>query len=295
MQKIIPHLWFDKDVKKAIELYTSVFPGSKINSVNTIKDTPSGDCDIISFRIMDLEFMAIGAGPEFKFTPAFSFLINFDPSQNPNAETDIQKVWDGISEGGEALMPVGEYPFAKKYGWIKDKYGLTWQLMLTNPDGEPRPQVIPFMTFVQGNAGKAAEARDYYISIFKNSKKGSEMKYPDGMDPEKEGNLMFADFMLENQWFAIMESANEGHKFNFNESVSLMVNCKDQEEIDFFWEKLSAVPESEQCGWLKDKYGVSWQIIPENMREFMTPETTQAFLKMKKIDINELKRIKEGK
>lgn len=86
-----------------------------------------------------------------------------------------------------------------------------------------------------------------------------------------------------------MDSARE-HKFNFNEAISLMVNCKDQEEIDYFWSKLSAVPEFEQCGWVKDKFGVSWQIIPENMSELTkTPAAMQAMLKMKKIDIAALK------
>ena len=111
---------------------------------------------------------------------------------------------------------------------------------------------------------------------------------------------MFTDFMLAGQWFAAMDSARE-HKFKFNEAISFMVNCDTQEEIDYYWEKLSAVTEAEQCGWLKDKFGLSWQIVPTELGEMMrngTPEqiarVTQAFLKMKKFDLAELRKAYRG-
>ncbi|MNP36869.1 3-demethylubiquinone-9 3-methyltransferase [compost metagenome] len=107
---------------------------------------------------------------------------------------------------------------------------------------------------------------------------------------------MFSDFMLKSQWFSAMDSAQE-HNFSFNEAISFMVYCDTQEDIDYYWEKLSAVPEAEQCGWLKDKYGLSWQIVPNEMDEMMskgTPEqianVTMAFLKMKKFDLAELRK-----
>jgi predicted 3-demethylubiquinone-9 3-methyltransferase (glyoxalase superfamily) len=111
---------------------------------------------------------------------------------------------------------------------------------------------------------------------------------------------MFTDFTLEGQWFAAMDSART-HNFKFNEAISLMVNCDTHDEIDYYWEKLSAVPEAEQCGWLKDKFGVSWQVVPTDMDEMMrdgTPEqigrVTQAVLKMKKFDLAELRKAYEG-
>ncbi len=112
---------------------------------------------------------------------------------------------------------------------------------------------------------------------------------------------MFADFMLEGQWFAAMDSAHE-HKFAFNEAISFLVKCDTQEEIDYYWEKLSAVPEAEQCGWLKDKYGVSWQISSscttgddDKGDAEQIDRVTQAFLPMKKFDIAELQKAYEGK
>ena len=198
-------------------------------------------------------------------------------------------------------MPLGKYPFSERYGWIRDKYGVTWQLMLTDPDGVPRPTIVPSLMFVGENCGKAEEAREFYLSVFRNARPGNLLRYGPGQEPDREGTVMFTDFMLENTWFAAMDSAQE-HRFNFNEAISLLVNCKTQEDIDYYWEKLSADPAAEQCGWLKDKYGVSWQISPFEMDEMMakgTPEqlerVTQAFLKMKKFDLAELQRAFEGK
>jgi predicted 3-demethylubiquinone-9 3-methyltransferase (glyoxalase superfamily) len=105
---------------------------------------------------------------------------------------------------------------------------------------------------------------------------------------------MFMDFQLDGTWFAGMDSAHD-HKFNFNEAVSLMIPCKTQKEIDYYWERLSAVPEAEQCGWLKDKFGVSRQVTPADMGTMLTgskaqvKRVTEAFLPMKKLDLKRLK------
>jgi predicted 3-demethylubiquinone-9 3-methyltransferase (glyoxalase superfamily) len=305
MQKIIPHLWFDKEAKEASAFYVSVFSsgpgGAKITSQSTLKNTPSGDCDVVSFDLWGHSFMCISAGPYFKINPSISFMVNFDPSQDPQAKTRIDEVWAKLSEGGKVLMPIDKYPFSERYGWVQDKFGVSWQLILTNPEGEERPLIIPSLMFVGDVVGKAEEATDFYISVFKNSKRGETARYPAGAEPDKEGTITFTDYMLEGQWFAAMDSARM-HEFGFNEAVSLLVNCENQEEIDYYWDKLSADPKSEQCGWLKDKYGVSWQINPREMNEMMakgTPEQvdriTQAFLPMKKLDIAAIKRAYEGK
>ena len=300
-QKIVPHLWFDKEAKEAANFYCSVFPDSSITNITTLHNTPSGDCDVVSFTLWGYSFMAISAGPLFKFNPSVSFMVNFDPSQDKDAKTRIDEVWAKLSEGGKVLMPLDKYPFSERYGWIQDKYGLSWQLILTNPEGEERPLIIPSLMFVGDVYGKAEEASDFYLSVFKNSKRGAIARYPAGMEPDKEGAVMFTDFMLEGQWFAAMDSAHE-HDFAFNEAISFMVNCEDQEEIDYYWEELSAVPEAEQCGWLKDKYGLSWQIVPTVMDKMMrdqNPErvdrVTQAFLTMKKFDLAALQRAYDGK
>lgn len=297
---ITAHLWFDKEAKEAAEFYCSVFPNSKIASATTLHDTPSGDSELVSFTVWGFPFMAISAGPLFRFNPSISFIVNFDPSRDKNAREMLDKAWNKLSDGGIALMPLDRYPFSERYGWIRDKYGVTWQLMLTNPDGEPRPAIVPNLIFVGDNCGKAEEAREFYLSIFRNAKPGTLVHYGPGQEPDQEGTVMFADFRLENTWFAAMDSAH-AHGFNFNEAISFLVNCETQEEIDHYWDKLSAVPEAEQCGWLKDKYGVSWQIAPARLDEMMTRGTpeqrdrvTQAFLRMKKFNLAELQQAFDG-
>lgn len=294
MQKIVPHLWFDKEAKEAANFYASVFPDSKVTNTTTLRDTPSGDCDLVSFEIWGQKFQAISAGPLFKFNPSVSFMVNFDPSREENSKQLIEEVWKKLSEGGSVLMPLDKYPFSERYGWIQDKYGLSWQLILTDPAGEERPSIIPSLLFVGENCGKAEEAISFYLSVFKNSKRGTFARYGADQEPDKEGNLMFGDFMLENRWFAAMDSAHD-HKFGFNEAISFMVKVESQEELDCYWENLSAVPESEECGWLKDKYGLSWQIVPTVLDDIMSSgdqetidRVTKAFLKMKKLDIEKL-------
>lgn len=300
MQKIVPHLWFDKEAKEAAQFYTSAFPDSKIVHASVLHNTPSGDVDVVSFELAGYVFQAISAGPLFKFNPSISFILNFDPSKDANARESLDALWGKLSQEGTALMPLEQYPFSERYGWIQDKFGVSWQFMLTDTKGEERPFITPSLLFVTETCDKAEEATDFYISVFK-GKRGALVRYPAGMEPNKEGAIMFTDFMLEGQWFAAMDGSSEMHTFKFNEAISLIVNCKDQGEIDYFWTKLSADPESEQCGWLKDKYGLSWQIVPADMEEMMekgTPEqigrVTEAFLKMKKFNIAELKKAYEG-
>ena len=299
-QKIVPHLWFDREAIEAANFYGSVFPNSNITSTTTLRNTPSGDCDVVSFTVFGQPFMAISAGPLFKFNPSISFIVNFDRSQDTEATTRIDAAWEKLADGGKVLMPINRYPFSERYGWVEDKFGISWQLILTNQDGKERPIIMPSLMFVGDVYGKAEEATDFYISVFKDTMRGAIARYPAGVAPDKEGTVVFTNFMLEGQWFAAMDSARQ-HNFAFNEAISFIVYCNDQAEIDYYWEKLSAVPQAEQCGWLKDKYGLSWQIVPAIMDKMMedpdserADRVTQAMLKMKKFDIAELQRAYDG-
>lgn len=299
--KISTCLWFDTQAKDAATFYTSVFSelyGSGqaeiTNVTHYISETPSdkpvGSAMTVAFELHGQTFTALNGGPHFKFTPAISFLVNCETKE------EVDKLWKKLSEGGETLMPLDSYPFSERYGWTKDKFGLSWQIILTNPEGDWRPKIIPSMMFVNDNAGNAKDAMQFYTSVFEDAEISDNVnRYPAGMEPDKEGTIMYADFSVDDQWFAVMDSAQD-HDFNFNEAVSFMVNCENQEEIDYYWEKLSAVPESEQCGWLKDKYGVSWQIVPDVLPELFgsdNPEkgkrTMEAMLQMKKLDIEALR------
>lgn len=294
-QKITPNLWFD-GAKEAVDFYISAFPDAKvIASTNYPNSAEEGLADFqldmagkeltIDFQLGDMQFTAINAGPTFKFNPSISFTLNYDPSRDEQASQHLDELWQKLSEGGEVLMPLHAYPYSERYGWVKDRYGLTWQLILTDPAGEPRPFIIPTLMFSQKNTNRAEEAINYYVSVFKDAKVGTIARYSEDTGPAKEGSLAFADYQLAGQWFAAIDSGTE-QDFTFNEAVSLSVTCKDQAEIDYFWEKLSADSKAEQCGWCKDKYGVSWQIIPENMGELMNkPDAFSNMMQMKKLII----------
>ena len=292
-QIISPCLLFDKEAVEAAEFYASVFPNSKITFKTKIKDTPSGDCDIVGFQIMGFGFQAIGSESHFRPNPSISFMVNFDPSQDKDARNRIDEVWEHFSKNGKILMPLDQYPFSDRFGWIEDKYGFSWQLIYTNPEGEDRPLIVPSLLFVSDTCEKAEEATDFYLSVFRNTKRGAIARYPAGMEPNQEGAVMFTDFTLEGQWFAAMDGSAAMHNFKFNEAVSLVINCGNQIEIDYYWAKLSALPEVEQCGWAKDQYGISWQIIPENMNDLLSQNPDKIIakiLKMKKIIIADLER-----
>lgn len=294
MRKITPDLWFDKEAKEVAEFYISLFPNSKITHISTIHNvpTPTGDCDIVSFELAGQPFMAISAGPEFKFNPSVSFHVKCKTKE------EAQNMWNKLSSGGQVLMEFSEYPWSEMYGWCNDKYGLSWQVIYVG--GAPINQKItPVIMYVGPVCGKAEEAVKFYTSVFKNSKYDVVSRYGEGEGPDKEGTVRYAYFSLEGMEFGAMDSAHE-HKFAFNEAISLLIPCETQEEIDYYWKKLSADPKSEQCGWLKDKYGVSWQVWPTAMGEMMQNGTreqidrvTQAFLPMKKFDIESLKKTYE--
>ncbi|MGH7203905.1 MAG: VOC family protein [Candidatus Levyibacteriota bacterium] len=153
-------------------------------------------------------------------------------------------------------------------------------------------KITPFLWFDK----EAEEAMKFYTSIFKDGKIVSIQYYPEGSTEEHlkgmEGKVLTGVFEIAGQRFMALDG---GPYFKFNEAISFYVECDGQEEVDYFWEKLSAVPESEQCGWLKDKYGVSWQIVPKQMGELLSSpdkekasRATQAMLQMKKIDLAKL-------
>ncbi len=298
-RQITPHLWFEKEAAEAARFYAAAFPGSKVTGITTLRDTPSGTVDLVSFELMGQAFMSIGAGPLFKFNPSISFHVKL------KSKGEIDAIWEKLSRGGSVLMEMGEYPFSEKYGWVQDRYGLSWQLMYVN-EGEITQSITPVLLYVGEVCGKAEEAVNFYTAVFSarngrgSSKVEQVLRYGKGEPPDREGTLKYAAFKLFGQEFGAMDSAHP-HNFAFNEAISFMVYCDSQAEIDHFWGELSAVPEAEQCGWLKDRYGVSWQIVPTAMDEMMARGTreqldrvTQAFLQMKKFDLALLHKAYEG-
>ena len=288
MQTITPHLWFDKEAKEAAEFYTSIFKDSRIKNTATLHNTPSGTVDLLIIELLGQEFRLINAGPLFKFNPSVSFLVACETKE------EVDALWNELSEGGSALMEMGEYPFSKRYGWTQDRYGLSWQVMFVG-DRKIEQRITATLMFVGEQCGRAEEAINFYSSVFHDARVDHILRYGKDDQPDKEGTIKHAGVSFEGENFAVMDSAR-AHNFTFNEAISFMVHCDTQEQIDYFWSKLSAEPKAEQCGWLKDKFGLSWQIIPTAMDEMLSDKdesklarVTEAFLKMKKFDIAKLR------
>ena len=292
-QKISTHLWFDKEAKAAAEFYVSTFSDAVIRSSSRLNNTPSGSADLVTIELYGQEFTLISAGPLFRFNPSVSFLVSCQTRE------EVDSLWAGLSEGGEVMMELGSYPFSERYGWIQDKYGLSWQLMFS-AEREVGQIIVPTLMFVGDVAGRALEAINFYADVFHHSAIGGIMRYGAGEEPDEEGTIKYSRVTLEGVDFGAMDSAR-GHGFAFNEAISFIVHCKDQAEIDYYWEELSAVPEAEQCGWLKDRFGLSWQVVPDVMEEMLgsndqakIDRVTEAFLQMKKFDIAKLQEVYEG-
>ncbi len=292
-KEIAPHLWYDKEAKEAARFYTSVFKDSKVNATVTLQNTPAGDVDFVEAEFAGQGFTLMSAGPLFKFNPSISFIVACD------SKKEVDSIWGKLSKGGKTLMELGEYPFSERYGWTQDKYGLSWQVMVVK-DHLMKQKITPVLMFAGDVYGRAEEAINLYTSIFQDSRTGEIHRYGKDSKPDREGAIMYAGFTINGQEFAAMDSAGP-HEFKFNEAISFIVPCETQEEIDYYWGKLSADPEAEQCGWIKDRFGVSWQIVPTSMMQMWKSKdpkrvarVTEAFMKMKKINIETLKRAYEG-
>jgi predicted 3-demethylubiquinone-9 3-methyltransferase (glyoxalase superfamily) len=270
-------LWFDGLAQAVAEFYATTFPGAR----------KTGDSGLVAtVEVGGLELMLLNGGPDFKPNPAISFFYNCDN------EDGLDALWAALSAGGSVLMPLDHYPFAKKYGWVADKFGVNWQLIL--PDAPPKARAFPSLMFTGANAGRAEEAISFYSSLLPGSGTGTLSRYGPDQAPDREGSINYGEFSLQGQWFSAMDSAWP-HGFTFTEGTSLVLTCDTQEEIDRLWTALAEGGEEGRCGWLKDSFGLSWQVVPSALETLMSdPERSQrvvaAFMKMGKLDIETLRR-----
>ena len=299
MQKIIPFLWYDNNAEEAVHFYTSVFDNSKILSITRYNEDSAkatgqkaNSAMTIGFQLEGQNFTALNGGPHFKLNQSTSFFVYCE------SDSKIENVFKKLSDGGQVIFPLDKYDWSPKYAWVMDKFGLSWQLdvdKINNPQ-----KIVPAFLFVNDKVLKVKEAVNYYSTVFPDSKIMMEWPY-DKSAGLPDGTLLFAQFKLSDYLFNAMSGMGE-HKFDFNEAFSFVVNCKDQEEVDYYWNKLTADGGVEsQCSWLKDKFGISWQIVPTRMIELLSdadPVKSQkimmAMLNMKKIIISDLEKAYEN-
>jgi predicted 3-demethylubiquinone-9 3-methyltransferase (glyoxalase superfamily) len=290
IRQIIPYLWYDRSAEEAAHFYVSLFPNSRITGVlHAPTETPSGNeiggVLAVEFELDGQPFSALNGGPTFTLNPSISLFVHCDSVE------EVDRLFGRLEEGGGVLMPLQEYPFSERFGWVVDRYGLSWQIDL---GGRPQ-KVTPALMFTGAQDGRAEAALKVYTGLFANSGIERIERYGDADEGRTPGTVKVAVFHLNGREFMAMDGG-PGHAFTFNEAFSLMATCDTQEDIDRLWDAMSADPEAEQCGWLKDEFGVSWQIVPVEMMDMLSssdPERArrvmEAFMPMKKLDLETLR------
>jgi predicted 3-demethylubiquinone-9 3-methyltransferase (glyoxalase superfamily) len=295
MKKITPFLWFEKDMDAVVNYYASIFPDVKISNSGQLDGTPSGTVQMNSITIYGTQFDLMTAGSYLPFNPTVSFIINCD------SQDEAQDLWNKIITDGKELMPIQSYDFAPLFGWAQDKYGVSWQVMYMNGE-KPAEKIVSTLMFCGDVCGRAEEAMNFYTSIFKNSHIDyvSQYQESDSEVDDERAKTKHAGFILDGSRFSVLDSGKKS-PLTFQQAISFVVTCNDQAEVDYFWEKLTDGGVEVQCGWLNDKFGVPWQIVPKQMTEMMstgTPEqikrVTDAFMQMKKFDIATLEQVFKG-
>jgi predicted 3-demethylubiquinone-9 3-methyltransferase (glyoxalase superfamily) len=269
--KITPCLWFEYSAKEAVEFYCETFRNSFIIESSELS---------VKFSLNNIEFVALNKSPNSTINDTISFSVYC------GGEWEIERLYSVFSQGGEVIMPLGPYPFARKYAWVKDKFGVSWQLDV-DPINNPQ-NIVPSVMFVNDHAPKLKEAINFYHGIFPKPMMLFEVAYP----PEihmPEGCLRFAQHKLNGYIFNFM-SNHERQESESNESVSFTVWCKDQEDINHYWNALnSKASKIGKFGWLQDKYGLWWQILPNNLGALLKDkENLQKLMQMEKINLADL-------
>lgn len=285
MQKITPFLWFNNNAEEAVTFYTALFNNSGLRNVQRYGDAGPGPAGSFMTGTMQLEgqdFLVLNGGPMFQFSPAISFSVNCQ------TEAQVEKLFHGLAEGGVVMMELAKYDFSERYGRVQDKFGISRQISIATD--KTAQTIIPSFLFTGEQYAKALEAITFYTSIFANSALEFSAPYTTG-EGEKEWAVKYASFSLEGEQFIAMDSGYD-HKFSFTSAISFFVTCMNQQEVDTLREKLSAEGQIQQCWWLKDKFGISRQIIPKELGAMLSDpnpvkatNVMQAMMGMKKLDI----------
>jgi predicted 3-demethylubiquinone-9 3-methyltransferase (glyoxalase superfamily) len=295
--KIIPCLWFDSEAEEAAAFYVEAFPDGLIAATSRYPESndnpggrPRGSVLTVEFEVAGQRFTALNGGPMFVMNPSISFFVYVDGPEQAS------RLFSDLADGGEVLMPIDSYPWSERYGWVEDRFGVSWQVMAARrAPGDAT--IVPCLMFAGAQHGRAEEAMREYARIFAGGRIDSVERYAFGEGPTSA--VKHGRFVLAGQQMTAMDS-HVGHGVTFNEAISLQVMCEDQDELDCYWEALSEGGEKGECGWLKDRFGLSWQVAPTAIAEWMATEDAvardrafAALLQMKKLDIAALKRAYE--
>ena len=275
-QSIYPCLWFDNQAKEAAAFYCSIFPDSKITSENLI---------VTNWELYGQPFMGLNGGPVFKPNPSISLFITCETNE------EVDAIWNKLKEDAIIMMALGSYDWSDYYVFLEDKFGVSWQIF-KGKYSDVNQKIVPSFLFTDSNFGKGNDAIAFYTTVFSNSKIEGVLFYEE-KEMQQKNIVKHAQFVVNNTVFMAMDGPGN-HNFSFNEGVSFVINCDTQEQIDYYWDAfVNNGGQESKCGWCKDKFGVSWQIVPTILGSLMSePEKAarvmQAFLKMTKFDIETL-------
>jgi predicted 3-demethylubiquinone-9 3-methyltransferase (glyoxalase superfamily) len=296
---ITPCIWLDDQAESAAAFYARTFPAGRITAMSRYPESidnpsgkPRGSVLTVEFEVAGQRFTALNGGPLFVLNPSVSFFVHVD------TPGDADRVFSALADGGKALMPLDAYPWSECYGWVQDRFGVSWQVIAGR-----RPRggaiIVPCLMFAGRQRGRAEEAMRAYTGIFPAGRIERLEPYAAGEGPQ--GTVKHGRFVLAGQEMIAMDS-HVDHDVPFNEALSLQVMCKDQHELDRYWAALAEGGEHGPCGWLKDRFGLSWQVVPTAIAQWMTSEDTaardrafEAMLQMKKLDIAALQQAFEGR
>ncbi|QQT60161.1 VOC family protein [Sphingobacterium multivorum] len=267
---IIPSIWFDQNAKEAFDLYAGTFPGSHISNSSPI---------VVEAVLSGVKFIGINGGPTFKPNPSISFMVICESKE------EIDRIWNSLAVEGNTLMPLNSYPLSPYYGWLADKFSVNWQLYLGKLSDTNQQAIVPTLMYCGEQQGNCEQALAFYAELFHDFRSNGIMKYTEG---EYTGSIQHSQFLVRDFTLMAMDSGVP-QNFTFNEGISLTILCKDQQEIDYFWNTITKKGKESMCGWCKDEFGVSWQIVPEQIATLLKrPGANEALIRMKKIIIQEL-------
>lgn len=275
---IYPTIWCNNNAREMADSYCSIFPETVIVDQNPW---------VVVLSMEGQRIMLLNGGDMFRPNPSVSLMYL------TSREKLVESLYQQLIEGGKELMPLDSYPFSQRYGWVEDRFGVSWQLY-SGEDKDILQRLVPTLMFSGSNNGKAEEAINFYTSLFPAAEVRGILRY-NGNEGEIEGNVQHAEFKIMDYLLMIMDSSYP-HAFGFTEGMSLVVECHTQEEIDHYWELLTSDGgEESMCGWLRDKYGVSWQITPTVMKELLhrSPKVMEVMMTMKKLEIRKLQEAAE--
>lgn len=283
--KFAPCLWVDNQVEEMTELYTKVFENGKpLKTLYFLEDAHGKIGDILtqSVQLANQEFILLNGGPEFKATPSISYMVTC------TSETQLQVLWQELSEGGKLLMNLVIYPGVGQFGWLEDRFGISWQFSLDQSSSSQK--ITPCFMFSGEQYGNASRAVAEWIEVFQS---GEILEHYSNED----STTKLAKFTLHQQEFMAMDSAVD-HNFTFSLANSFYVYCENQKEIDRLWTAITSKGTEMPCGWMGDRFGVAWQTVTRDMDTMLDRKNltkalavTQAVYGMMKIDSEELRRI----